>query len=363
MARLPKLLQQELVLVETDAAGSVRRATALQVASALDDLYQRAAALPDLGVSITPQHTQFKLWAPTAQQVALCLYANGQAPAHRLVALQRDGRTGAWSARLPGNLSGHHYTYLVDVHARGAGLVDVHAPSAGLVEVQARGAGLVRNRVTDPYAISLNTDSRRSWVGSLNAAALQPAGWATTPRPDAVQTSTDLVVYELHLRDFSVNDTTVPAVQRGKYLAFTHPGSTGMQHLRALAAAGLTDVHLLPVFDFASVPEQGCTTPDVVSLAALPPDSEAQQALVMAGAAQDCFKGATTRCTSARPKAAMPPTPKTAPCASSNFAAWCRHCTAPGCGWAWTWSTTTPVHQARNSTRCWTVPCPATTSA
>ena len=207
------------------------------------------------------------------------------------MALQRDGRTGAWSARLPGNLSGHHCTYLVDVHARGAGLVDVHAPSAGLVEVQARGAGLVRNRVTDPYAISLNTDSRRSWVGSLNAAALQPAGWATTPRPDAVQASTDLVVYELHLRDFSVNDTTVPAAQRGKYLAFTHPGSNGMQHLQALAAAGLTGVHLLPVFDFATVPEQGCTTPDVVSLAALPPDSEAQQALVMAGAAQDCFKG------------------------------------------------------------------------
>jgi len=62
-----------------------------------------------------------------------------------------------------------------------------------------------------------------------------------------------------------------------------------MQHLKLLAGAGLTDVHLLPVFDLATVPEQGCVTPDETALAALPGDSEEQQARVSASAAQDCY--------------------------------------------------------------------------
>jgi pullulanase-type alpha-1,6-glucosidase len=77
----------------------------------------------------------------------------------------------------------------------------------------------------------------------------------------------------------------VPAAHRGKYLAFTDAGSAGMRHLRALARAGLTDVHLLPVFDLASVPERGCTTPRIAG----GPADETQQAAVVAGAATDCF--------------------------------------------------------------------------
>ena len=76
------------------------------------------------------------------------------------------------------------------------------------------------------------------------------------------------------------------AAHRGKYLAFTEAGSNGMRHLAALSATGLTDVHLLPVFDFATVPEAGCVTPNVPDAA---PDSLQQQAAVMAVAAQDCF--------------------------------------------------------------------------
>ena len=100
-----------------------------------------------------------------------------------------------------------------------------------------------------------------------------------------MKAATDQVVYELHLRDFSVGDASVPAAHRGTYLAFTHGDSHGMRHLKALTAAGLTDVHLLPVFDLATVPEQGCTTPDAARLAALPPDSDEQQAIVAASAA------------------------------------------------------------------------------
>ena len=92
-------------------------------------------------------------------------------------------------------------------------------------------------------------------------------------------------IYELHVRDFSNTDTSVPAAHRGKYLAFTHAPSRGMRHLRALAQAGLTDVHLLPVFDLATVPEAGCVTPKITGSG----DSEQPQAAVTAAAAKDCF--------------------------------------------------------------------------
>lgn len=69
----------------------------------------------------------------------------------------------------------------------------------------------------------------------------------------------DMSLYELHVRDFSISDDSVPEAQRGKYAAFspTATGSQtrGQQHLQRLSAAGLTHVHLLPSYDFGSVPE------------------------------------------------------------------------------------------------------------
>ena len=68
------------------------------------------------------------------------------------------------------------------------------------------GVGLVRNRVTDPYSVSLDTDSKRSYIADLDVAALKPAGWDDTPAPATVAAQTDMVIYELHVRDFSIND-------------------------------------------------------------------------------------------------------------------------------------------------------------
>jgi pullulanase-type alpha-1,6-glucosidase len=267
--RLPALLQQHLLLVETDAAGHMRRATAAQTAGVLDDLYAAADRVPDLGVALTHTGTAFRLWAPTARDVAVCLHDGPNTPARALVTMRRDTATGTWAARRSGDLTGRYYTYLVDVFVRGV--------------------GLVRNRVTDPYSISLSADSKRSWIGRLDAAALKPPGWDSTPRPGKVAAATDMVIYELHVRDFSIGDATVKPGNRGKYLAFTESASDGMRHLLAMADAGLTDVHLLPVFDLASVPEAGCTSPEPARLAAAGPSSSEQQALVGAQAATDCF--------------------------------------------------------------------------
>ena len=268
-ARVQAMHQGQLLLVQEDAAGRVLHATRVQAAAALDALYPQAEALADLGVSLRrqPAETAFRVWAPTAQAVWLCSFASDSAPAAPAVpALQRDAATGSWWVRLAGSQRGGYYAYLVDVWVPGT--------------------GLVRQRVTDPYAVSLGTDSRRAWIGTLDDPATMPPGWATAPRPKPRAGTTGLSIYELHVRDFSADDASVPAPLRGKYLAFTQARSQGMRHLLALASAGLTDVHLLPVFDIASVPEAGCTTPTVPAAAA---DSLVQQAAVMAQAATDCF--------------------------------------------------------------------------
>ncbi|OYU43502.1 MAG: alpha-1,6-glucosidase, partial [Burkholderiales bacterium PBB4] len=264
---LAELLRQQVLVAQVDAQGIVTQVAATQLAGALDDLYAAAGQEPQLGATPLKATTRFKLWAPTAHTVTLCDYPNATADASRAVALQRDAATGIWHAELPDAGQGHYYTYLVDAFVPGV--------------------GLVRNRVTDPYSVSLNADSKRSYIADLNSPALKPAGWDRHNRPKALAAQVDMTVYELHVRDFSLQDASVPEAHRGKYLAFTHTASNGMRHLRKLAQAGITDVHLLPVFDLATVPEQGCVSPTIATPE--PGDSTAPQAATQAVAATDCF--------------------------------------------------------------------------
>ncbi len=266
-ARLAELLRGQLMLVQEDAQGRVLDATYLQHPGALDVLYAQADGdLAPLGVTLAGGATSLRLWAPTATRVSACLYRDGASAAERELPLARDEGTGIWQKRVARDLSGSYYAYLVDVFVAGV--------------------GIVRNHVTDPYSISLTTDSTRSYIANLDDAALKPAGWDDAPRPRALAANTDMSIYELHVRDFSIGDPSVPLAHRGKYAAFTHPEGNGMRHLTALAQAGISDIHLLPVFDIATIPEAGCATPAVPSAAA---DSELQQAVVMAVAGRDCF--------------------------------------------------------------------------
>jgi len=264
------LLREQLLLVREDARGRVLEATALQHAGALDDLYAAAEQATDLGVTLrtpgTIEPTRFALWAPTARRVSLCLYPlrdGGQIEAHRMT---RDDATGIWRGRDANAVSIRRYAYLVEVFVPGV--------------------GVVRHRVTDPYSLALTADSRHSAVVDLDDARTKPEGWDAAPRPAPLASPTDQVVYELHVRDFSRDDATVHENIRGTYLAFTQRDSAGMRHLRALAEAGLTDVHLLPAYDLATVPERDCAVPEIPRGA---PDSEAPQAAVAAVAARDCF--------------------------------------------------------------------------
>ncbi len=264
-SRLAALLKGQLVLVQENGSGLVQNATTAQLAGALDELYAAAGDVTDLGVGISGGSTRFKLWAPTAQKVYVFTYDTAGSVATTVDEMTMDAATGVWSAGRTGDLSGKYYKFAVEVFVRGV--------------------GVVRNLVTDPYAVSLSANSARSYIANLSAANLKPAGWDASAIPNRVVAGTDLVVYELHVRDFSANDPTVSAANRGKYGAFTEATSNGMKHLKGLADAGVTDVHLLPVFDIASVPEVGCTTPAPVGA----PDAETQQATVGLTVSSDCF--------------------------------------------------------------------------
>jgi len=268
-ARLAALASGQFAIAQYDAAGNLVQATSLQNAGMLDEVFASRARDAELGVSFKRNVPTFRVWAPTAKSVALNVYAGASAASATTVPMTRDPASGVWSYTAPNNswTNRAYYTYTVNVLSRWAD------------------NQLVTNTVTDPYSLSLNANSARSFVADLDSQQLKPFGW-DADRPPALAHPADIALYELHIRDFSASDESVPAAHRGKYLAFTDGRSNGMRHLKSLARAGMTHVHLLPAFDFASVNETGCTTPAVPGGA---PDGTTQQAAVAAGQDSDCF--------------------------------------------------------------------------
>lgn len=260
----------QLVISVHLPSGRLVTAGSLQIPGVIDEVYA-AAAKAALGVSWRDEVPCLRLWAPTAQRVRLLLWPAGASlhdtPQIHVMTRSADG---VWlAAGSPDWLAGR-YLYEVTVYAR-----DHHR--------------VVSNRVTDPYSTALTINSTHSVIVDVDDPAWVPAGWAANPSP-VLAHPVDQVIYELHVRDFSISDKTVPPELRGTFLAFT-ADSAGMAHLRGLARAGLTSVQLLPVFDNASVEEH----PDQQSLPrkhrlkALPPDSDEQQREVLATSAVNGF--------------------------------------------------------------------------
>ena len=235
VAGIENLISGRLIVAVEGPDGVVIDATGVQLAGLLDDLY---CSDRHLGVIFDGGRPVFRLWAPTAQSVKLYIYPQSQsrqalAGSPFTMSKQADG---VWE--YIGAAAWKHYFYLYQVQ--------VLVPSCGKV---------MTNMVTDPYSLSLSSNSQRSQIVDLDDKTLQPQGWNQLPTP-ALANFTDIVIYELHLRDFSASDATLPSRHRGTYLAFTHNDSAGMRHLRALAASGLTHIHLLPTFDIATIEEQ-----------------------------------------------------------------------------------------------------------
>ncbi|QTF90922.1 pullulanase-type alpha-1,6-glucosidase [Halomonas sp. BM-2019] len=268
LPRVPSLLKGQIAVSATDGDGNLLDATALQIPGVLDDLFPYGG---ELGVSFDDGIPTLRLWAPTAQSVTLQLFTDAD-PATTATALPmtQDPATGVWSITGDASWDRQYYLYEVEVFARSTGRVE-------------------RNRVTDPYSHGLAANSSRSHIVNLDDADLQPEGWETLAKPD-LATPNDIVIYELHVRDFSIGDPTVAEPLRGTYRAFTETDSAGMQHLQALAQVGLTHIHLLPTNDCASIPERRAEQQEPEGdLAQFPSDSAVQQKRVAAVQDQDGF--------------------------------------------------------------------------
>jgi len=231
------MLKNQLVLAATDAEGELIAATYVQAAKVLDDLYTKGDDDADeaaLGISYSSSGISAAVWAPTARNVSLKVYnaAKSLSASH---AMTLDSTTGIWRYSGSTALDRQFYRYEVTVY---------HPLTRKVETVEA----------TDPYSLNVSRNGRYSQFVNLADADLAPAGWADRTVPTVAKPE-DIVIYEGHVRDFSIRDQSISAANRGKYLAFTETDSLPVQHLKTLADNGLTHFHFLPLNDQANINE------------------------------------------------------------------------------------------------------------
>lgn len=186
----------------------------------------------DLELLVDASGTHFKLWSPKAQEAVVRLYANGHTgEAYSTLPMKFDAGTGTWSASVPEQLYGKFYTFRI------------------------RQDGKWYDETPGVWAKAVGVNGKRAAI--IDFAKTDPEGWATDKGPE-VKNFTDVIVYEMHHRDFSV-DPSSGIANKGKFLALTEPGTTspqglatGVDHLKEL---GVTHVHILPSYDYNSVDE------------------------------------------------------------------------------------------------------------
>lgn len=179
----------------------------------------------------TPAATEFSVWAPTASEVVLRSYLSGIGGDVIDFVLMKRTDNGVWQAKIEGDLNGYFYTFDVKVNDQWLG------ETPGIM------------------AKAVGVNGRRGAI--LDLKTTNPAGWDKDASPP-LNSDADVIIYEVHHRDFSV-DPSSGIRNKGKYLALTETGtknpqgiSTGIDHLKEL---GITHVHLLPSYDFASIDE------------------------------------------------------------------------------------------------------------
>lgn len=234
-------LKKPLMIVEANQQNKAIKGAYVQTANVIDELYTAgendANEIADLGATILENAVQFKLWAPTALSVKVKLFNQDKSPATPAsVTLKEDTKTGIWYTQVDKHFNDKYYRYEVEVYH----------PASQKTELLT---------VTDPYSLSLSTNSEYSHIIDLNQKNTLPEGWFEQ-QDNPVANPEDNIFYETHIRDFSAHDNSISQpLNRGKYLAFTEPNSDGIKHLKALKAAGINSIHLLPTFDIGTVNE------------------------------------------------------------------------------------------------------------
>lgn len=219
----------ELALIGVAAATIVSCSPAKKEYASYELYPVRSGDLTEM--EYTPEVTNFTLWAPTADEVRLMLFDTGDSGhAYETVSMVAD-KEGTWTAKVEKDLIGKFYTFNVKIKDKWMG--DTPGINAKAVGVNGKRAAIIDMNATDPE------------------------GWAADKRP-ALASPADAIIYEMHHRDFSI-DPSSGIQHKGKFLALTEEGTlspeqlaTGIDHLKEL---GVTHVHLLTSYDYASVDE------------------------------------------------------------------------------------------------------------
>ena len=193
----------------------------------------------DLGALWTKEGTAFRVWAPTAEKVAVNLYQSGnpdKADLLEQICMDKDVK-GTWIAKKEGDLDGVYYTYAVWNEGK-------------------------MTEATDPYAKTTGVNGVRSMV--INMERTNPVGWDADKDPHEKNHITDAVIYELHVRDLSVDENS--GIQnKGKFLGIVEAGTknaaghaTGLDYMKEL---GITHLHLLPINDYGVIDETHLEVP------------------------------------------------------------------------------------------------------
>ncbi|PEK51281.1 type I pullulanase [Bacillus toyonensis] len=189
----------------------------------------------DLGNIYSPQHTKFRVWAPTASEAKLVTYKKWNDKIGTEINMQQ-GEKGTWKAEIKGNQKGLFYTYKVKI-------------------------GDKWTEAVDPYVRAASVNGDKGVVIDLNET--NPKKWKANKKPEFKKPE-DAIIYELHVRDLSIQPES-GIKRKGKYLGVTEKGTkgpegvkTGLDHMKDL---GVTHVQFLPIFDYASVNEETLNEP------------------------------------------------------------------------------------------------------
>ena len=186
-------------------------------------LPQASAAQSFREVQYSSGQTQFSLFAPSsAKKVTVRIYNQGEGGKPvKTVKMQKAG-TNAWTATVKGDLMGKFYTFDIG-----------------------------RGECPGVFAKAVGVNGRRGAI--IDMEKTDPAHWCCDVRP-ITKSPADLVVYEMHHRDFSI--ARPDAKYPGKFLALTEPWA--IDHLKQL---GVNAIHILPSYDYGSVDETRLDTP------------------------------------------------------------------------------------------------------
>ena len=231
------MLTGKLLAIAYDDDDKVLAATYVQSPRILDALYTSAsddANEKALGIIYDGNNISANVWAPTAQQVKLKVY-DANKTLLSTEDMTADSNTGIWSFSGDNTLDRAFYRYELTVY---------HPLNQKFETIEA----------TDPYSVSLATNGEYSQFVNLSDDDLKPTNWDEHAIP-TIANPEDAIIYEGHIRDFSVFDSSTTEENRGKYLAFTEDNSAPVNHLKSLVDAGLTHFQFLPANDIASINE------------------------------------------------------------------------------------------------------------